>query len=59
MMNQEAQLETIEQDYWSRESILLCVGYTRKSLPRNVKVMSAFPVSVCVEGTVGGGTEEG
>lgn len=31
------------------------MGYTHKTLPLNVKVMSAFSVSVCVEGTVGGG----
>lgn len=55
MTNREAQLETMEQNYRSHEIIFLRVGYTHKTLPLNVKVMSAFSVSVCVEGTVGGG----
>lgn len=53
MMNQEAQLETMEEDHWSHEIIFLCMGYTHKSLPPNIKVMSACLLAVYVESTVG------
>lgn len=42
MTNRETQLATGEQVYQSPEIIPLCMGYTLKILPPNVKMVSAF-----------------
>lgn len=33
--------------------MFLCKGYTLKSLPPNIRALSAFSLAACVEGTVG------
>lgn len=60
MINQEAQLETMEQDYGNHAIMFLCKGYyTLKRLPPNIRALSAFSLAACVGGIVGEGQLRG